>query len=391
MRLVVTGGGSGGHLSPALAVIEELKKRFKEKNLPLEILFIGGNLGMEGARGSSVEQTILPPTGIPYVFISAGKLQRRFSFSSLGLLWGAIPGFFQSFYHLLKFKPDVIFATGGFVTVPAVASAWLLRIPIIIHEQTAAVGLANKIAGLFARIVAISFLVSQKEFNPRKTVLTGNPVRPKILAVRQDRREWLQVNVQRGVPSQASQAPSLYVTGGALGSHLINETIMGILPNLLQKHRVVHQCGDNGKFKDYEKLMQLKESLPEILKSHYSILKYVDEEELAKIYAEARLAISRAGANTVNELLILGIPAILIPIPWVTNNEQYKNARVLVNAGLGSIIPEDELTPQRLLSEIESFEKREEEFQKISVKLLSQDIPESAKMIAEMIYELSLF
>lgn len=382
MRLVVTGGGSGGHLSPALAVISKLKEKFTQQDLKFEILFIGGTLGMEGTKGPSVEQTVLPKTDIPHVFICAGKLQRRVSLTSLALVWGIIPGFLQSFYYLLKFKPDLIFSTGGFVSVPVVLAGWFLRIPIVLHEQTAAVGLANKIGGFFAKKVAISFLSSEKEFSKKKVVLTGNPIRPGILAVRAKRLATLQ-----GDFLHTQVFPLIYVTGGALGSHIINETVGGILPYLLEKYLVVHQCGDNDVYKDDVKLLELKERLPKNLQLRYTLLKYLDEKQLADVFEKTTFSISRAGANTVNELMALGIPAILVPILWVTNNEQYKNARVLVNEGLGSILPENELTTDRLINEIESFAKRQEEFKARSLAVLAKEWPDAAEKLAEIIAE----
>lgn len=378
MRLVVTGGGSGGHLSPALAVIAKLKEKFVQKNERLDILFIGGTLGMEGTKGPSAEQTVLPKTDIPHVFICAGKLQRRVSLTSSALIWGIIPGFLQSFYHLLKFKPDLIFSTGGFVSVPVVLAGWFLRIPTVLHEQTAAVGLANKIGSFFAKIVAISFLSSEKEFSKKKVVLTGNPIRPAILAVRGVRFLRLQKET-------IEEYPLLYITGGSFGSHIINEVIGKILPHLLEKYVVVHQCGDNDVYQDYVKLLELKERLPKNTQLRYTLLKYLDEKQLAEVFEKTAFSISRAGANTVNELMALGIPAILVPIPWVQNNEQYKNARVLVNLGLGSILPENELTADRLINEIESFAKRQEEFKERSLAVLAKEWPDAAEKLAEII------
>jgi len=378
MKLVVTGGGSGGHLSPALAVISKLKEKFAQKNSKLDILFIGGTLGMEGTKGPSAEQIVLPKTDIPHVFICAGKLQRSVSLTSPILLLGIIPGFLQSLYHLLKFKPDLIFSTGGFVSVPVVLAGWFLRIPTVLHEQTAAVGLANKIGGLFAKIVAISFLSSEKEFSKKKVVLTGNPIRPAILAVRGVRFLRLQKET-------IEEYPLLYITGGSFGSHIINEVVGKILPHLLEKYLVVHQCGDNDVYQDYVKLLELKERLPKDMQSRYSLLKYLDERQLAEVFGKTLFAISRAGANTVNELMALGIPAILVPIPWVTNNEQYKNARVLANLDLGSIVAENELTPEGLLQEIETFEKRQEEFKSRSLAVLSKEWPDAAEKLAEII------
>lgn len=338
MRVAVTGGGSGGHLSPALAVIQKIK----ELRPDAEVLYIGGRLSMEGARQSSIEQRVLPKTDIPHIFIHAGKLQRRWRLSTVFLLWGAIPGFFEALYNLRKFKPQVIFSTGGFVSVPVIFAAWLLQIPIIIHEQTATVGLANRIGARFAHEVMVSFPSSARHFPAGKVTVSGNPIRSEVLAVvhKRQKREY-------------PRAPFLiYITGGAQGSHLINQVVAEALPQLLKKYRVIHQCGDNRLYNDYSSLSQKADRLEPHLHERYQLFKYIDVQDIGEVFFKADLVIGRAGANTVNEITALGIPAIFIPIPWVTNNEQYKNARILVNTGSAIILEERRLSAESLLKTV---------------------------------------
>ena len=380
MRIVITGGGSGGHISPALAVIEQLKEKAKAEKTPLQLLYIGGKLGMEGTKSPSVEQKILPQTDIPYVFIHAGKLQRSFSLKTPLLLWGAIPGFFEALYHLLIFKPDVIFSTGGFVTVPVILAGWLLRIPIVVHEQTAAVGLSNKIGGFLAKIVAVSFPTSVKEFPKEKVVVTGNPIRSEILAAREARKQLL---------ATSRQLRTIYITGGAQGSHIINETIKKALPKLLKRGKIIHQCGSNELYNDFEHLSDTAKELPEELFERYEIIEYIGPKQIGQVFAKVNLVISRAGANTVNELAALGIPALLVPIPWVTNNEQYKNARILVNAGSARIIPENELTAEKLLAEVDTILANLNDFQSKAQELQKEVRLDAANKLAEIIWKIS--
>ncbi|MBM4402194.1 MAG: undecaprenyldiphospho-muramoylpentapeptide beta-N-acetylglucosaminyltransferase [Candidatus Cloacimonetes bacterium] len=380
MRITVTGGGSGGHISPALAVIEKLKQKSSHENKPLQILYIGGKLGMEGTKEPSLEQKILPQTDIPHVFIHAGKLQRSFSLRTPFLLGGVIPGFFEALYHLIKFKPDVIFSTGGFVTVPVVFSGWLLRIPIVVHEQTAVVGLANKIGGFFAKTIAVSFPSSIKEFPPKKVVATGNPIRSEILAAREVRKQ---------PPTTHHPPPTIYITGGAQGSHIINETIKNALPELLKRVKIIHQCGSSPIYRDFEALINTARKLPDELSKRYEVLEYVGQGRIGDVFVKTDLVVARAGANTVNELAVLGIPAIFIPIPWVTNNEQYKNARILVNAGSATIIPENELTAEKLLNEIEEMIKNLDELNKKAKEFQKEVKVDAAEKLAEIIWSIS--
>lgn len=390
MKILITGGGSGGHVSPALATLEELKNKVSKAKIPLEILFIGGKLGMEGGSQPSIEQKILPQTNIPHVFIHAGKLQRYLSLATFYSLWGVLPGLLEAFYYLWKFKPDLIFSTGGFVTVPVVVAGWLLRIPILIHEQTATVGLANKIGGRLAQKVAVSFHSSAKEFPQGRVLITGNPLRPQILwaAAEQERRRQ-ELGQAKGAKEKLQHIPNIYITGGAQGSHIINEIVQESLAEILERGNVIHQCGSNRRFNDFEKLSKIAGTLPDRLKKRYQVKEYLNNQEIGKVFAQTDLVITRAGANTINELAAVGIPAILIPIPWVTHNEQYKNARILVNAGSAVVIPEDELDHQRLLSELDTTLANWNEFQEKAVAFRKEVPLDAASKLADEIIQLA--
>lgn len=349
MKVVLTGGGSGGHISPALAVAKLLKE---DQNTSL--LYIGGRMTMEGSTGASLEEQLVKPTGIPYVNIRVGKLRRGgFSLATIKRLWGVFPGFFEAIRHLRSFKPDVVFASGGYVSLPVVIAASLLRIPIVIHEQTAVVGLANKISARYATKIAITFPQSAAYFPTSKTVVTGNPLRPEVLQPNPKNSQvmaWLQ--------STSKQLPLLYITGGGQGSHIINTTIEAILPELLTSYRIIHQCGAHVQFADYERLIEVKNTLDSQRSNNYFPSKFFTPDEVGAIYQQADLAIARSGANTVLELAAVGLPAIFIPIPWVTHDEQTHNAQVLVEVGLARILPEADLSPQSLQSSIEAFMQR---------------------------------
>ena len=347
LNVLITGGGSGGHVSPALAVAQ----RIKEISPEAELLYVGGNMTMEGSAGESLEARLVRPTGIPLKIIHVGKLKRGgFSISTITRLWGFFPGLFEAWHTVRKFMPNVIFSSGGYVSLPVVIAGWVMRVPIVIHEQTAAVGLANSIAGKLATKVAITFPQSARYFAKNKTVVTGNPIQPAILnpdpdqGRRSELGQWL----------ASGDEPLLYVTGGGLGSHVINMAILEILPQLLSDYRVVHQCGAHAGYNDIAHLKRAVEMLPEEISRRYYVAPHLSPIEVGWLYTTVQLVVARAGANTVLELAAKGLAAIFIPIPWVTHDEQTKNASVLVEAGTASILPEKELNGRRLLSEITS-------------------------------------
>ncbi len=334
MKIIITGGGTGGHVSPAVAVITRLRERSVQGGFALELLYIGSEAG--------VERRVMAEMGVPYAAIQTGKLRRYFSPQTPVDLFVRLPaGFLQEIGHVRRFRPDVIFSTGGYVCVPTVLGGWLLRVPSLTHEQTALVGLANRIAGRFATRVAVSFPQSARFFPPRKVIVTGNPVRPSIL-----NGDALHAASMFGFDPAV---PTLYVTGGAQGSHAINLAVCKSLPRLLECCQVIHQCGEgpNGTGEDIKMLQEAREALSPEQKGRYRVQPYIGEE-LGDIYALCVLVLGRAGAGTINELANLGKPSVLVPLPGAAGGEQEANARALESAGGAVVLLESNLTPDAL-------------------------------------------
>lgn len=350
-KIIVTGGGSGGHISAALSVISSLEEKYVlDKN---HFLYIGGDLGMEGEKpGNSLEQKLMRGKNFECKFIRAGKLQRSFSLNTVKLLFRTILGLKDSYKIIKKFRPDIVISTGGYVTVSVCLTAKLLKSKIYLHEQTATVGLTNKIVGNLAEKIFLSFPSSFKYFPKGKAILTGNLVRPEIFETK------AQGNFAENIKDMIRNRdiyPIIYISGGGLGSHLINETVKDSLKLLLQKYQVILQTGDNKVFNDYKTLIGYKEHLDKNLKSRFLPVTFIQAKDLGYLLHNIDMYVGRAGANTVYEMGVLQIPSIFIPIPWVTHNEQYRNAEVLVNLGLAEIIQEGELTSNCLLLRLEKF------------------------------------
>jgi UDP-N-acetylglucosamine--N-acetylmuramyl-(pentapeptide) pyrophosphoryl-undecaprenol N-acetylglucosamine transferase len=325
LRVVIAGGGTGGHTSAGLAMAAALRSR----------LGPGVELGWVGSHGG-LEATRVPAAGIPYHAIPTGKLRRSLALRNLTDLGLRVPaGFVQAWRLLGRLHPDVVVATGGFVAVPTALAAAARRRPLLVHEQVVVPGLANRLTARLADRVAVTFAASAAAFPAGKVVVTGNPVRPELLAG--DRTRAFQ---RFGLDSAA---PVVYVTGGAQGAHRINRVIGAALAPLLAVGQLVHQCGDNV-YDDAGWLRGQAARLPAALAARYRVVPFITEG-LADLYAAAALCVSRAGAGTVTELCALGVPAIFIPLPGARGDEQTANARVLAEAGGAVLLPEAELTP----------------------------------------------
>ena len=356
-KIIITGGGSGGHISAAKAIIDEIKERFRITSDNL--LYIGSDLGMVGEKpGSSLDMKVMKKERINQRYIRGGKLQRRFSLRGIYLLLRTILGFVDSYNILSKYKPDIIISTGGFVTVPVcLIGKFFFKAKIYLHEQTAAVGLSNKIVGKYAEKILIAYPLSEDYFPKEKTILTGNPVRKEVFL---DSGKTPLTTKLKKMIEQQEEFPIIYISGGSLGSHLINKTIKQSMINLLQDFQIILQTGDSQITNDYNLLNLEKDKLEPELRERIFITKYVQDNEIGCVFNNIDMFIGRAGANTVYELGLMSIPSILIPIPWVTHNEQMRNAEVLKDVGLARIIREGELTPEKLVMTTNLFaqEKR---------------------------------
>jgi UDP-N-acetylglucosamine--N-acetylmuramyl-(pentapeptide) pyrophosphoryl-undecaprenol N-acetylglucosamine transferase len=326
--LIFSGGGSGGHVIPALTLIAEIKKKYSEQ---FTILYIGSE--------KEIEKKLTANAGIEFRAISTGKLRRYLSLENLLDLFRIIAGIFQSISMLFAFKSreTIVFSTGGFVSVPVVFAAWLHRIPILVHEQTSRMGLANKISSYFAKKILISFEESFKYLPREKTVLTGYPVRKEFFSP-------MQSSLKIKDKEFASLAkPLLFITGGGNGSYLLNIKVKESLADLTRNYFVVHQVG-----------AKYIEEHAKLNSDNYLALDFIGTE-MVELMKRAEVIISRAGAGTVCELMALKKASIFIPLKIAQKNEQYHNAKA-AEIALGSlVITEDDFKNTSLNDLIDKF------------------------------------
>jgi UDP-N-acetylglucosamine--N-acetylmuramyl-(pentapeptide) pyrophosphoryl-undecaprenol N-acetylglucosamine transferase len=358
----------GGHLSPALAVINALPKDAK-------VIFIGRKYNFEGDTGVSLEYQTISEKGIPFYPLSTGRLQRKFTTKTLSSL-GKIPrGFINARKILISEKPDVVVGFGGYLSVPACLAAKSLGIPIIIHEQTLEAGLANKIIAKFAEKICISWTSSEAYFPQEKIILTGNPVRKEIA----EDGGVVGTELKFGEGTKY-----IYITGGSAGSHAINQAVLECIDELLENVSVIHQTGDAKEYNDYEKLEAKKNSFSLEKKAKYRIVKFIRPEEVGQVVKNASIVVGRSGINTVTELLYLKKPALLIPIPFSQRQEQLKNAQMLTEAGLGEILMQSDLSGNTLLEKIRYMLSNLKTY---TIKSDEYNQKDAAGKIVEVIYE----
>jgi UDP-N-acetylglucosamine--N-acetylmuramyl-(pentapeptide) pyrophosphoryl-undecaprenol N-acetylglucosamine transferase len=364
--ILITGGGTGGHTSPGLAVAALLR----ERGIPCA--WIGSRDG--------VEARLVPERGIPYFAISTGKLRRYWSWRNVGDLAVGVPaGVAQATLRLGRLRPRVVFATGGFVALPTVVAAGLRGIPVVAHEQTAVPGLANRLAARFAGRIALSFPGSEARFAAGKGVVTGNPLRPELRdGSRADAIGRLGLDPAR---------PLIYVTGGAQGAHRINRAVGEIVGRLLEHAQVIHQCGDHPTTRDRAWLESRRAALPPALAWRYRVLPYVGAE-LGAIYATASLLIGRAGAGTVNECCQLGVPALYIPLPGASGDEQTANARIVERAGGCEILPQAALSAEALCERALHLLAEPTRLKEMGERARSVAVPDAAERIVALLLEM---
>lgn len=322
--MIVTGGGTGGHTYPALTAVRALRARLAATGRTLDVLWVG--------TANSLESRVAAGEGIRFASVATGKIRR--SGNPLKLVspanmkdMGRVPlGVAQARRLVSDFHPDVVLATGGYVAVPVGLAAKVCRRPLVIHEQTVRLGLANRSLARVATRVAVSSqstVALLPESARGSAVVTGNPVRPEVLSGTADKAiEAL------GSRSFDRRLPTVYVTGGAQGSQQINNLVRDILPWLLSRANVIHQCGPV----NLADLRSYAATLPGDLAVRYLLTGYVGAE-LPDVLALADLVISRSGAGTIAELTALGKAAVLVPLASSAGNEQAHNARHLHDAG----------------------------------------------------------
>jgi UDP-N-acetylglucosamine--N-acetylmuramyl-(pentapeptide) pyrophosphoryl-undecaprenol N-acetylglucosamine transferase len=327
-RIVLTGGGTAGHVTPNIALIPTLQKE------GYEIHYIGSYDG--------IERKLIEEMGIPYYGISSGKLRRYFDLKNFTDPFKVLKGFSEAKKLLKKLNPDIIFSKGGFVTVPVVIAAKRLGIPAIIHESDMTPGLANKLAIPSATKVCCNFPETMKYLPEGKSVLTGSPIR----------RELMEGSKEKALHFLGfdSGKPVIMIIGGSLGSVAINNAIRSNLDTLLEKFQIVHLCGEG----------KLDTSLES--KKGYRQFEYI-KKELADIFALSDVVISRAGANAICELLALRKPNILIPLSAAASRgDQILNARSFEKQNFSVVIEEEQLTTESLSATIKEVYEHKEKY-----------------------------
>ena len=326
-RIVLTGGGTAGHVTPNIALMPALKEA------GYDIEYIGSVNGME--------KDLIQATGVPYHGISSGKLRRYFDWKNFSDPFRVIKGYGQAISLMKKIKPDVVFSKGGFVSVPVVLAAKHCHIPAIIHESDITPGLANRIAIKGAKKVCCNFPETMKYLPSDKAVLTGSPIRRELFSGNAD-------NALKLCKFPDHNKPVLLIIGGSLGSKIVNEAVRKVLPELLEKFYIIHLCGKGN----------LDNSLTGTI--GYAQFEYASSE-LTDMFALADMAISRAGANSICELLALHKPNILIPLSAAASRgDQVLNAKSFKKQGFSFVLEEEELTADSLLNAVkEVYENRD--------------------------------
>ncbi|MBI2404618.1 UDP-N-acetylglucosamine--N-acetylmuramyl-(pentapeptide) pyrophosphoryl-undecaprenol N-acetylglucosamine transferase [Candidatus Gottesmanbacteria bacterium] len=328
MKILIT----GGHVTPAIAVIEEIQKRFPD----WEIVFVGRKYAMVGEKEVSAEYRLISDLGIRFLSLTTGRSTPVRSLLKISF------GLVQALWYVFKEKPAIIVSFGGYIAFPVVIAGWILGIPSLTHEQTRIAGGANLWIAKIAKKVCVSYADTVDMFPKEKTVCTGLPLRRDLFIV-----------PKKPLFTLSARYPLVYIAGGATGSESINKYIFSMLPELLTKYTLVHQTG----YSSYSNARGKSRLLSKDQSSRYHIFPYISVSDLSWIYHCAKLYIGRSGGNTVGELAALGKVAILIPLPWSIGGEQEKNAQWLVEAGSAIILPQRDL-PDQLLKKIDEVLSR---------------------------------
>jgi UDP-N-acetylglucosamine--N-acetylmuramyl-(pentapeptide) pyrophosphoryl-undecaprenol N-acetylglucosamine transferase len=363
---------SGGHLTPALALIDYI-----QKNTTDSCVFVGREYAQEKTKQPSQEKTEVTKRGIVFIPYATGKLIRLNPIVLIPQGKLLLTSFFRALSIFKTEKPDVYVSFGSYLAVPLTLAAWILHIPIVTHEQTQTAGVANKLVAKFAQKVAISHQSSANYFPAAKVVLTGNPVRPQILAGSKTAPEWM---------STSKEKPILYITGGSQGSQRINQVVSEVLTQLTQKWLVIHQCGKpTTAYNGLTFLEAQRNKLPPEQQNCYFIREWLTEQELAWIYQHTQIIISRAGANTIQELTALGKPALFIPLPLTHDDEQTKNAQAVVDQHAALLLPQSEVSPNSLLERLDTFERNYSELAKNAEQIRSTMILNADERLYQLI------
>ena len=338
-RIILTGGGTAGHVTPNIALIPELKKR------GYEIHYIGSKTG--------IEKELIGNFDIPYYGISSGKLRRYFDVKNFTDPFRILKGYSEADKIIKKIKPSVIFSKGGFVTVPVVKAAKRRHVPCVLHESDISPGLANRLCISSATAICANFPETLENLPAEKAHLTGSPIRSELCTG----------NRLKGLDfcGFTANKPVILVIGGSLGSVRVNEAVREILPTLLEKYQIIHLCG--------------RDKIDESLQGTQGYVQYeYIQKELCDLLDAADIVISRAGANAICELLALRKPNILIPLSLeASRGDQILNAASFEKQGFSYVIKEEDLTSDKLLSALQYVDENKDKYKNAMAASSQQD------------------
>lgn len=361
MKIAVSGGGTGGHIYPALALIREIQKVNKDA----EFLYIGTENGLESK--------LVPREGIPFKSIHITGFKRKLSFENIKTIYRFLKGVRDSKKIVKDFNPDIVIGTGGYVCGPVVYAAAKLGIPTIIHEQNSVPGLTNKFLSRYVNKVAICFDEAKEFFPAEKVVFTGNPRASEVIG-----KDGIKGRLSAGL---STAKPAVLIFGGSRGARPINEAVVKAFPELVDKpYQVLYVTGDVH-FEGVKKEAELVGSPENVV-----IKPFI--HNMPEVLAGIDLVVARAGATTLAELTSLGIPSILIPSPYVTNNHQEKNARALSDHGAAQVLLEKDLTSNTLIEHIDRILLNPKTIEEMKHKSKKMGVPDSASRLYKVMEQL---
>jgi UDP-N-acetylglucosamine--N-acetylmuramyl-(pentapeptide) pyrophosphoryl-undecaprenol N-acetylglucosamine transferase len=362
MKIVVSGGGTGGHIYPALALIREIQM----KSIDAQFLYIGTENGLESK--------IVKREGINFKTIHISGFKRTLSMDNVKTVFRFLKGVSDSKRILKEFKPDVVIGTGGYVCGPVVYAAAKLRIPTIIHEQNSVPGLTNKFLSRYVNNIAICFEEAKNFFPSEKVVFTGNPRATEVLG-----KDAIKGRLSVGLKTNV---PAVLIVGGSRGAKPINEAVIKSLTELGQKpYQILYVTGDVH-YQDVKNEVELVGNPNNVI-----IKPFINN--MPEVLAGMDLVVARAGATTLAELTSLGIPSILIPSPYVTNNHQERNARALSEKGAAKLVLEKDLSGKLLVEKIDSILLHNDKLLDMKERSKALGVPDAADQLYKLMIQLA--
>jgi UDP-N-acetylglucosamine--N-acetylmuramyl-(pentapeptide) pyrophosphoryl-undecaprenol N-acetylglucosamine transferase len=375
MKIAFTGGGSGGHFYPIIAIAEAVQDLVREKHLIEPSLYY--------LAPKPFDEKALFENSIAYLYVPAGKVRRYASIQNITDIFKTFAGIITALLTLFRLYPDVVVSKGGYASVPTVLAAWMLGIPILIHESDAKPGRANLFAARFASKIAIAFDSAAAYFPEsaqKKIARTGIPIRKALMRVEAEgARQYL---------SLESGVPTVFILGGSQGAVRINETVLSALPELVAFANVIHQTGQVN-FKDVEAVSQVVLAKDANV-SRYHPIPYLDQVSMQRAASTADIVISRAGANSIAEIGLWKKPAILIPIPESISHDQSMNAEAYARTGAAIVLEEGNLTPHLFIAEIQRILRDPELARRMGEAAKGFTDPDAARVLASEVLAIAV-